>query len=688
MTTEIYIESQQADLIADLSSLLTFAIDDVADFSERQTTWSKTIILPGTKRNNQILGNVFEIGREAEYNPALPNFGYNFNASKSASCIIFQDNIQAFQGVLRLLQININKHQVEYEVAVFGTMFSLNVALSGALLEDLDFSAYNHEYNEDNIVDSWDNESGTGYFYPLIDYGTYSDDKHNWDIRTFRPAFYVAEFIDKIFTDANFRYSAPLFETERFQKLIIPNNQKFLVSSDPILMDVSNPSPTTYSSTLNNDPLIYQTRDLGTNFTTSDGGYTYKYVGLTPLTVELTWVIAGNYVGTKNYSLQTRVDPIDTVVLLYQLSAAVLPYDFSTTVKATRTLQPNDTVRTFGNGGFANSYTINITSAQFIITPAVGTSAPLNPGDEVDMNVCIPRNIRQIDFLVSLVKLFNLYVYEDRFDSNLIYLKPYIDFYDYDSSNSVDWTYKLNRDKARKITPMSELNSKIYKFNYKDDSDYYNDLYKKRYGTGYGSYIFDSQYEFASETNSLELIFAPTPLVGYAGEDKVYSTICKINNPDSPGDRTEESVNSVIRILQSKKITGVANWSIKDGATILVSGTTYGYAGHFDNPTDPENDLNFGATRELFYELEEGALSVNQFNVYWSPYMAEITDKDSKLLIADFYLKPKDIYDLDFSKFIVVDGVLFRLNKISDYDVNEPKDCTVELLKVINTTYS
>lgn len=68
--------------------------------------------------------------------------------------------------------------------------------------------------------------------------------------------------------------------------------------------------------------------------------------------------------------------------------------------------------------------------------------------------------------------------------------------------------------------------------------------------------------------------------------------------------------------------------------------------------------------------------------------MAEITDKDSKMLIANFYLTPKDIFELDFSKYIFVDGVLFRLNKITDYNASVPSDCQVELLKVINTTYT
>jgi len=90
---------------------------------------------------------------------------------------------------------------------------------------------------------------------------------------------------------------------------------------------------------------------------------------------------------------------------------------------------------------------------------------------------------------------------------------------------------------------------------------------------------------------------------------------------------------------------------------------------------------------ELFFTLTTGDLTKTQFNLYWSSYMAEITDKDSKLLTAKFYLTPKDIFDLDFSKYVYLDGVLFRLNKITDYNATIPSDCEVQLLKVINTIY-
>ena len=68
--------------------------------------------------------------------------------------------------------------------------------------------------------------------------------------------------------------------------------------------------------------------------------------------------------------------------------------------------------------------------------------------------------------------------------------------------------------------------------------------------------------------------------------------------------------------------------------------------------------------------------------------MAEITDKDSKLVTLNIYLNPKDIFNLDLSKKVFIDGILFRINSIQDYNASMPSDCKVELLKINYLTYA
>ena len=159
MITEIYIEDNRLDLSKDLSSEFTYAIDDIQDFSSRNTNFSKTIILPGNAINNKLFGHIFEFTSSNFYNPTADNVGYNFNASKSASCVIYVDKIQVFKGIIRLLEITIDRGTIEYECVVFGELGGFITALNNDKLEDLDFSQYDHLWTRRNMTDSWEQAS-------------------------------------------------------------------------------------------------------------------------------------------------------------------------------------------------------------------------------------------------------------------------------------------------------------------------------------------------------------------------------------------------------------------------------------------------------------------------------------------------------------------------------------------------
>jgi len=280
-------------------------------------------------------------------------------------------------------------------------------------------------------------------------------------------------------------------------------------------------------------------------------------------------------------------------------------------------------------------------------------------------------------------------VTEDKMKERHFIIEPWVDFYDNDRTTYLDWSDKIDRNEPIRIKPMSELNARYYQMLYKSDNDWKNEEYKKLYSEGYGDRIYDNGFEFAKETDKTEVIFSSTVLFGYVvnsvATDKIVSGIYKKTNG------LEQQMASNIRILQAKKITGKSNWYIQNvtptNITNLSSAlTTYGYAGHLDDPDAPNVDLNFGATKQLYFTLVAGALSNNLFNAYYSSYMAEITDKDSRLLTAKIKLTESDIYNLDFGRYILIDQVLYRLSKIIDYAPGEL--CKVQLLRVISTNYN
>jgi len=786
MITELFVENYQVDITSDVDAMISYAIDDIKDFSARNTSFSKTIVIPGTANNNKIFGNVFDPNQSNFSDPNQPNINYNFDISRSASCILFQGNMQVFKGIIRILQIVIDKDQISYECSLFGELGGLILALGTKKLEELDFSLYDIVYQLPSITNSWNpanqsfaiqsgpfnidfvnftlilftqditaylaigdvlgisssdvptnngtktiasfstngvdttivfttafatnsNGSGTisvtgkqglGLFFPLIDYGTYSSNKIDWDFRTFRPALFVYEYIKKIFEGVSYKYVAPLFELAFFKTLIIPHNQKVLSGNKQnifkggktALTSITIPGSTT---SVNGIKMQYKS----TTVTTSDN-IIFTYNG-TNSRFQLNFVETYNIQpsgtpltgGKIRVNVYRRVSGVDTLVAQsvqydYIIGQFLYPFDFTAEFDLATSQQFWFGLEIVNNVGASrtilyksqyNQFSINIDS----LTPLI---QPITYGDTITMNDTIPKNIMQKDFLSSIMKMFNLYLYEDSTLQKMIKIKPYVNFFDTDVNNALDWTNKMDVGKPLVLKPMSELNARYYLFKYKDDSDYYNEQYKKRFNLGYGTNKFDTGFEFAKEETSVDLIFSSTPLIGYDVGGKVYPTIFK-RTGDVVG-AGEETIDHNIRIMQSKLITGVSSYEIKDGGSTLATKTEYPYAGHFNDPYTPSIDINYAIPNLLYYQPTNiNNISVNLFTLYWIQYMYEIIDQDSRLLVANFRLNEQDINQLDFSKLIYIQGVLYRLNKINDYNATQRDTCKVELLKVINKNY-
>ncbi len=784
--TRIFIENNEMDIDKDLSYQITYAIDDLQQLDSKSTPFTKTIILPGTTKNNGLLGNIFEITNSNFTLNELPNVGYNYNAAKAAKCRIEVNGLQIIKGIIRLMEIIIDGSFIEYECAVFGELGGFCASLSNKKVEDLDFSEYDHTYDLGTIVGSWDQQErvdsgvfivftapnlistsfnyqnyppgtvfvisgsnlnngtftvvsnngqsnvdiivaetivseasfstvrfttatvtpqGTGYYYPLIDYGNVSIDKHDYQYTAFRPALYLREFLDKIITGNGYTWECAFWDTDYFKRLIIPNNDKSLFKFGVFnYIEAEYTGGTTYYTGFPLFPtypadIPFASSTLN-NFTTVDGGVTFVYSGIDDINTKIKVRVLGMYKSQPTFYTGTRYNSSIEIQTTQGREHVDLPDNqnlpkvpgfpdysyFDISVELTSGFSAGDTVKGImrvlpspPQGGFD----------RFIICTAANITAAKEPpgyielplGDPVTMNIGLPKGILQKDFFISILKMFYLMVTEDKFVPKKLVISPYVDFFDTNRSTFLDWSDKIDRSSPIKIKPMSETNARFYEVGFAKDSDYYNDDYRKKYNIGYGDIIFDTAYDFAKETEKVSVIFAASVLFAASGEDKVTPAIFK-----KSGD-IEEKIAHIIRLMQKKKITGVSSWSILDGVSVLGSYTDYPYAGHFDDPDLPDQDINFGATKELYFVLVAGNLSNNLFNIFYSPYMAEITDKDSRLIKAKFKLSKQDIYDLNFGRFVFIDGGLFRISKVVDYNTNGEDLTAVELLRVINTTY-
>jgi len=720
MITEIILENSRLDIYEDIGLELNLAIDDIKDFSSRNTTYSKTITVPGNANNNKIFGHIYSLTSANNYgvNTDLPSVGYNFDPTKQTNAKIFVNKIQVFKGVLRLLEIKVKNGVIEYECAVFGELGGFASAIANKLLEDTElanhFQQYDEAWNEENVKSSWD-ASGTGIVYPLIDYGNCKSPNSgtgtDYHLDAFRPAFFVHELMDKIIDYSGYTYSSDFINTSFFRSLIIPNNYATL---EQVVSNLLNATSTNVTIVGSNNLLSFNSTNLN-QFTVASNIFTFTGTSGTLGTFSL--------VGYGNISTMQQV-----FVEVYKNATIIGTYILGANNDQPTYFALNQTIQAELNNGDTvkiNIRTATSTSPDFTWVSDLFTFSfesesliplPATYNGSLSMPNLIPKGILQKDFFMSICRMFNLYVYEDRTKDKHIIIEPFIDFYqigggfikldDFGNlllhgepgdntglvlledpvSNAIDWTDKVDYSQDISIKPMSELNARFYDFQYTEDDDYYNERYNKKYSESYGDRKEDTGFQFTQDRTNIDIIFSPSVLVKRQGDDKLCASIF------DKSDDVEESRDSNIRIMQFQKITGVTAFHIKgvypSNTNLGAQITYYGYAGHLDHPTLPTKDINFGVPKELLFSLSVQYPSANLFTSFWGDYLAEIIAKDSKLLTCYLYLDLQDIYSLDFAKLILIDGALWRLNKVNDFNPSVPKTTQVELLRVIELTYA
>jgi len=396
ISTEIYIENQRLDLTKDLSTEFTYNIDDIKDFASRNTNFSKTIVLPGNAVNNKLFGHIFEFGSSNFYDENQPNVGYNFNVSKSASCVVFIDKVQIFKGILRILEIVVDNGSIEYECAVFGELGGFVNALGNKKIEELDFSAYDHTWTITNIQNSWNSVNGAGYYYPLIDYGLVSTNKKDWDVKAYRPALYVREYMDKIITASGYTYEAPFFDTAVFRRLVIPNNQKTLsgystnglaayavqgdVEIDAFEIGIPFPNIT----------------QLG-NFITSNN-ITFSYSSATPLVGKIRCTVNGLWSGNTTGEFVLKKN---SAVIASQSVGVGSSYNtFTVTFELeNQTITNSDSLALyFRPGSTSMTYTLNIYGGSLTINTDASQLVPINYGEAISINSTLPKGRLPFDY--------------------------------------------------------------------------------------------------------------------------------------------------------------------------------------------------------------------------------------------------------------------------------------------------
>lgn len=330
----------------------------------------------------------------------------------------------------------------------------------------------------------------------------------------------------------------------------------------------------------------------------------------------------------------------------------------------------------------------------------------------VDKTKIINNELTQGEFMISLSKLFG-WIWDSDTNGNIT-IKSRNQYFN-EESEILDWSNKIDRGQDINITPIT-FSNRYLSMKYQDGETYYENYYKNRHGVEYGIKKINTGFEF----NDNEVII---------NEDNIFTnTICSnettIINLDGTttsftdektlpalfdkGDDYARNYNSndslnlvfdlgVVTLTKPIYITDntplmITNdeycWlSVDDAANNNYKLTRYSYRkfGTFDAAT--QSSLDIGYPLENYEKLSANTYQENAtiYNSFWNNYINEIYNVNNRKMVAYFNLDNSDISSFKFNKLISIDGTLWRVNEIFDYNPINYQPTKVELIQVSST---
>jgi hypothetical protein len=685
----------ELDLYDNVPLPINKSIIDIQNVAERKSDFTKTITLPGTHNNNDIFSNIFNLARSVQNRTAF-NFTPDFNPNLKADAILYKNGVAMIQGYLQLTNINIvDDYEIEYEIIIIGRTANLFQDLGEKKLNELDLSAYDHTWNFANIQTSWTPSSSRGYYYGLIDKG-FSNNLQGFFTLDQKPQIFARTIIDAIFKDAGYRYASLFLTSGIFNKLVVPTTQdKLLISTQEVsdrtfkgdrLTD-STPVTTTNSIALEFNNTGRQSTPAGYNpatykFTVRTAGY-YRF-GINA-NIRNTLTGSGAISVQNLYIFRTSISTglSTTIGLQRGIAAPISPFIQTATTTYNVSLQCDevycevgDIIETNMETRFTGSWTFSLlTNSAFYSIP----STTIVVGDTMRLASCLPSDIKQADFLASIIKIFNLYVSVDELDSKKLKIEPRDDYF---TNDIVDLTNDIDVSRGVEVKPLGASKFKEYIFQMQPDKDELNEVYQKQYVYPYGTKIEPIINDFITEIYKTEVIFSPTPLIASRNNPNV--VFSQIAFKDSNGNSVDST--SKLRLLVAGGLSPVIganyfHYADPDGTKHFFN--SYAYVGHYDNILNPTFDVNFTNPIQLYYNngVETNQTSNNIYNVYHKKGIEEITNKDSKLVTFYVKLSEVEINKLSFRNSYFIDKQFYRLYEV-DFDSNSEDPAKLTFLKL------
>lgn len=722
MNTYLYIGGVNIDLFEDVPITIDYALTDVMEPASRKVSHTKTIELPNTPNNASVFHQLFVINKDntiSGYDPNLRVVAFVQNGSGNLiegyfqlTGIVKNGNDIRYQGVIysdgknlfsqmgdSFIQGNTDSSQ-DVDLETGTTPYAYNLAGYGETVSN------NYSTNNESaclfIYDNGTNTTQATYPYYIVPY------------TNMRMALKFKHIWDRIFTKYGCTYSSSFLNGAFFKRMCYLDMHKnanlTTTQYNNLLASVKLSSDTAYSTAATVVKYDTEIADSGNRYNPTTGIYTsnstrnYTFTLLSKVRSKITftapYVSMGDVLDVDvlievrrngvqiaySSATQSITIPAGSYILgdsiEYTLSNPryyQLPLDFTYDAIVGSTIDVRLQATAVTGVIPANYFAKVMADSSLIIKP---TNTNLSGTDNYSRNSVIASQHKQKDFIVDILRMFNLYVL---FDGVNYIIEPRDSFFELGAT--YDWTMKVDRSQPIEIIPVGQLNWKQIKFIGKADADYYSTQYVTNNKEVYGQQNVFNQNEFITDTKTVELNFAPPMLVSNSASYPKIQHMYKLNNG------VAEAIDGLPRYgywagwkEQTSVFHGVVGLTPTPGSG--SGGTDYnGYplVGEFDDPNNATLSVLFGPPRQIYYQ-SFSAVAITDYDLYTNYYSNELNNQvsaNAKIIRCSVLLQPLEINNLRLYDTVIIDGVRCIISKISDYNTTTIQPTQVELIQYV-----
>jgi len=560
---QLVAEGQILDLFKDEDILLSDNVTGLFDLGIIPADFTRQITLPGTKTNNAFFEHVYDISVQSPDTfatnikvPAYLDFGGNYLA----------------QGYLQLNKVNVlaNKFIDSYEVTIYGAISSFAREINRSYLTDLtSLNIYNHTSSYNNISASWTGDLFSGSIvYPFAEYGQrleftkgalnqFGVDDVDGALSTqdFKPAIKAKLVWDAIFNQAGYTYSSSFIDNGGLDEIYLVCNRalRYPVYSDVNLetygvvkvgaivgtgmTDVQLPADTFVTLPW------YNKLEDPQNFY-NNGAYrvevTSSLRGILNLNINVSCSVnnmPGTFSANGTWQLRLIETGSNTQYSLRAIQSYIQFFDElqqsrSGGINTTYQLQSEFTTDALppGNYYFQLKQKPNVatgtlptvtmdplsTTKSFLQVTKVNQAAD---GRVMNIPLNMPfgtQGIKQIDFLTSIQKKFNLVMYPSKTVRNEFIVEPFNQWY----NKGRRWDFNKYANLNEKIEVIPANNLAVNELNFGDtlDQDYISQQFSKAANREFGkTYYTDTENFFSQGKFEVKTALSSTQLLQIAG---------------------------------------------------------------------------------------------------------------------------------------------------------------------------